>query len=87
MSIISLSAVTLTTQFLYHSGFVDMLVNHVPSPLDAAARKVAHCYKGTSGALHEDMIACDQSGRLVAHTTKMYPTDDCSFFLVSDHTI
>ncbi|XP_050663601.1 116 kDa U5 small nuclear ribonucleoprotein component [Leptidea sinapis] len=63
-------------------GFVEMAVRHVPSPLDAAQRKVAHCYRGVSGPLYEDMINCDQSGRLVAHTTKMYPTDDCTFFLV-----
>ncbi|XP_061717548.1 116 kDa U5 small nuclear ribonucleoprotein component-like [Cydia pomonella] len=63
-------------------GFVEMVVRHVPSPLDAAPRKVAHTYRGTEGALCDDMRACDQSGRLVAHTTKMYPTDDCSFFLV-----
>ncbi|XP_039765866.1 116 kDa U5 small nuclear ribonucleoprotein component [Pararge aegeria] len=63
-------------------GLVDMVINHVPSPLDAAPRKVAHAYRGVAGPLHSDMIACDQSGRLVAHTTKMYPTDDCTFFLV-----
>ncbi|XP_048005881.1 116 kDa U5 small nuclear ribonucleoprotein component [Leguminivora glycinivorella] len=63
-------------------GFVEMVVRHVPSPLDAAPRKVAHTYRGAEGALLEDMRTCDQSGRLVAHTTKMYPTDDCSFFLV-----
>ncbi|XP_063547720.1 116 kDa U5 small nuclear ribonucleoprotein component isoform X1 [Cydia strobilella] len=63
-------------------GFVEMVVRHIPSPLDAAPRKVAHTYRGTEGPLHDDMRACDQSGRLVAHTTKMYPTDDCSFFLV-----
>ncbi|CAG9575403.1 unnamed protein product [Danaus chrysippus] len=63
-------------------GFVDMVVRHVPSPLDAAPRKVQHCYRGANGPLYDDMMTCDQSGRLVAHTTKMYPTDDCTFFLV-----
>ncbi|XP_038209465.1 116 kDa U5 small nuclear ribonucleoprotein component [Zerene cesonia] len=63
-------------------GFVDMVTRHVPSPLEAAPRKVAHCYRGAAGALRDDMLACDQAGRLVAHTTKMYPTDDCTFFLV-----
>lgn len=60
-----------------------MIVRHVPSPLDAAPRKVAHTYRGRCGPLHDDMLNCDQSGRLVAHTTKMYPTDDCTFFLVT----
>ncbi|XP_026324057.1 116 kDa U5 small nuclear ribonucleoprotein component [Hyposmocoma kahamanoa] len=63
-------------------GLVNMIVRHVPSPLDAAPRKVAHTYRGTAGPLFDDMVHCDQSGRLVAHTTKMYPTDDCTFFLV-----
>ncbi|KAM3957003.1 116 kDa U5 small nuclear ribonucleoprotein component [Aphomia sociella] len=63
-------------------GFVEMAVRHVPSPLDAAERKVAHAYRGSAGVLRDHMLACDQSGPLVAHTTKMYPTDDCTFFLV-----
>ncbi|XP_052758852.1 116 kDa U5 small nuclear ribonucleoprotein component [Galleria mellonella] len=63
-------------------GFVEMAVRHVPSPLEAAGRKVAHAYRGLAGPLRDDMLACDQAGRLVAHTTKMYPTDDCTFFLV-----
>ncbi|KPI95365.1 PREDICTED: 116 kDa U5 small nuclear ribonucleoprotein component [Papilio xuthus] len=64
------------------SGFVEMVCRHIPSPLDAAERKVAHCYRGSEGALRDSMLGCDQSGPLVAHTTKMYPTDDCTFFLV-----
>ncbi|KAL4719058.1 hypothetical protein ACJJTC_015397 [Scirpophaga incertulas] len=66
-------------------GFVEMVVRHVPSPLDGAPRKVAHTYRGAEGAgdaLRGDMLRCEQAGRLVAHTTKMYPTDDCTFFLV-----
>ncbi|XP_045456514.1 116 kDa U5 small nuclear ribonucleoprotein component [Melitaea cinxia] len=63
-------------------GFVGMCVRHVPSPLAAAPRKVAHAWRGAGGALRDSMAACDQAGHLVAHTTKMYPTDDCTFFLV-----
>ncbi|XP_048481923.1 116 kDa U5 small nuclear ribonucleoprotein component [Plutella xylostella] len=63
-------------------GFVELVVRNIPSPLEAAPGKVAHCYRGTEGPLVDDMSSCDQAGRLVAHTTKMYPTDDCTFFLV-----
>ncbi|XP_047538547.1 116 kDa U5 small nuclear ribonucleoprotein component isoform X2 [Vanessa atalanta] len=52
-------------------GFVDMCVRHVPSPLGAAPRKVAHAYRGAAGALHADMARCDQAGRLVAHKVEL----------------
>lgn len=63
-------------------GFVDMIVKNVPSPADGAKAKVLHCYRGGEGVLYNDMIECDQGASLVAHTTKMYPTEDCTFFLV-----
>lgn len=67
------------------SGFVDMCVEHIPSPLDNAQTKIDHMYTGPSkeGRLYEDMLKCDQDGHLMVHTVKMYPTDDCTFFQVS----
>lgn len=42
------------------SGFVDMCVNHIPSPHDHAAVKVQHIYTGpTDTPLALDMINCD----------------------------
>lgn len=65
------------------SGFVDMCVEHVPSPLDNAKAKIDHVYTGPQeGKLYEDMLNCGQEGALMVHTVKMYPTDDCTFFQV-----
>lgn len=65
------------------SGFVDMCVEHVPSPLDNAKAKTDHVYTGPQeGKLYEDMLNCGQNGALMVHTVKMYPTDDCTFFQV-----
>lgn len=65
------------------SGFVDMIVNHVPSPLDASKLKIDHIYTGPKeGMLYEDMLNCSQSGNLVVHSAKMYPSEDCNIFFV-----
>lgn len=64
-------------------GFVDMCVEHIPSPLENARRKIDHVYTGTKdGPLYEDMLACKQMGHLMVHSAKMYPTEDCTFFQV-----
>lgn len=65
------------------SGFVDMCVEHMRSPLENAKTKIDHIYTGPKeGPIYEDMINCNQDGVLMVHSTKMYPTDDCTFFLV-----
>ncbi|XP_044763809.1 116 kDa U5 small nuclear ribonucleoprotein component [Coccinella septempunctata] len=65
------------------NGFVNMCVEHVKSPLDNAKRKVNHIYTGpTTSKIYDDMIKCDQEGLLMVHSSKMYPTDDCTFFQV-----
>uniref|UniRef100_A0A1B6HIK8 116 kDa U5 small nuclear ribonucleoprotein component n=2 Tax=Cicadellinae TaxID=33370 RepID=A0A1B6HIK8_9HEMI len=65
------------------SGFVDMCIQHIPSPADSARAKVEHIYSGpTDSNLAQDMLNCDPEGRLMVHSTKMYPTDDCTFFQV-----
>lgn len=60
-----------------------MCVQHIKSPVDNARTKISHTYTGPpeSGAFM-DMAECDQNGRLIAHSTKMYPNDDCTFFQV-----
>lgn len=66
------------------SGFVDMCVEHIRSPLDNAKRKVDHIFTGPKeGKIYQDMITCNQNGNLMVHSSKMYPTDDCTFFQVS----
>ncbi|PSN53258.1 116 kDa U5 small nuclear ribonucleoprotein component [Blattella germanica] len=65
------------------SGFVDMCVQHIPSPVDNAKLKVQHIYTGPLDSdLAEDMCNCDPDGHLMVHSTKMYPTEDCTFFQV-----
>ncbi|XP_069669261.1 116 kDa U5 small nuclear ribonucleoprotein component [Periplaneta americana] len=65
------------------SGFVDMCVQHIPSPVDNAKLKVQHIYTGPLDSdLAEDMCNCDPEGHLMVHSTKMYPTEDCTFFQV-----
>ncbi|OAO90696.1 hypothetical protein AXX17_AT5G25090 [Arabidopsis thaliana] len=63
------------------SGFTDMLVKHIPSPREAAARKVDHSYTGTKDSpIYESMVECDPSGPLMVNVTKLYPKSDTSVF-------
>ncbi len=65
------------------SGFVDMCVEHIKSPMDNAKNKIDHIYTGPKeGILYDNMAACNQYGNLMVHSAKMYPTDDCTFFQV-----
>lgn len=65
------------------SGFVNMCVEHIKSPLDNAKTKIDHIYTGPKeGLLYNSMASCDQAGNLMVHSAKMYPTDDCTFFQV-----
>lgn len=65
------------------SGFVDMCVEHIQSPLENSKNKIDHIYTGEKdGPLYEDMLKCNQFGNLMVHSSKMYPTEDCTFFQV-----
>ena len=66
------------------TGFVSMCEQHIPSPVDNAKQKVSQIYSGTSETeRYEDMVLCDQDGRLMVHTTKQYPNEDTTCF----HTV
>ncbi|KAE8575401.1 hypothetical protein XENTR_v10003824 [Xenopus tropicalis] len=59
------------------TGFVDMCVQHIPSPKAGARAKIEHTYAGGIDCeLGEAMSECDPDGPLMCHTTKMYSTDD-----------
>jgi U5 small nuclear ribonucleoprotein component len=63
------------------TGFVDMVVQHIPSPIDAAQRFLDRYYTGpmdtkTAAA----MQSCDQDGPLVMHVTKLFNTVDAKKF-------
>ncbi|PNF43618.1 116 kDa U5 small nuclear ribonucleoprotein component [Cryptotermes secundus] len=60
-----------------------MCVQHIPSPVDNARPKVQHIYTGPlDTVLAEAMCNCDPDGHLMVYSTKMYPTEDCTFFQV-----
>lgn len=63
------------------NGFVDMCVEHLPSPLGNAPNKVRHCYTGPEAAAR-GMIECDAESPLYVHTAKNYATPDGAQFHV-----
>ncbi|RZF47169.1 hypothetical protein LSTR_LSTR004878 [Laodelphax striatellus] len=55
------------------SGFVDMCVHHIPSPVHNARTKVEHIYTGpTDSQLAEDMINCDPDVSLLFLTISSF---------------
>ena len=63
------------------TGFVDMIVKHIPSPKEAAATKVESSYSGEQdSALAMAMRRCDAKGPLMINVTKLYAKPDGSGF-------
>ncbi|KAI9695648.1 MAG: hypothetical protein M1820_008495 [Bogoriella megaspora] len=63
------------------SGFVDMIVQHVPSPVDGAKRMLNRYYTGPREAKTAESIqSCDSDGPLVIHVTKLLSTTDARDF-------
>ncbi|KAI1497178.1 P-loop containing nucleoside triphosphate hydrolase protein [Biscogniauxia marginata] len=63
------------------TGFVDMIVRHVPSPLEAAEHMLDRYYTGPLDTkVAESMKKCDQDGPLVIHITKLFNTSDAKSF-------
>ncbi|XVE59580.1 hypothetical protein DITRI_Ditri05aG0057200 [Diplodiscus trichospermus] len=73
-----------STVFGSASGFTDMLVQHIPSPKDAAAKKVDHTYTGPKHSMiYKAIVDCDPSGPLMnsnradfESTGRSYSPDD-----------
>ena len=62
-------------------GFVDMLVEHIPSPLEGAQKKLDRYYTGPTDTKTAVSIAkCDQDGPLVVQITKLFNTPDAEHF-------
>jgi len=62
-------------------GFVDMLVDHVPSPVEGAKQKLDHYYAGPQDSkTAESMLKADAEGPLVVNITKLFNTQDASGF-------
>ncbi|KXH67826.1 elongation factor Tu GTP binding domain-containing protein [Colletotrichum salicis] len=63
------------------TGFVDMIVGHIPSPDQSAERYLEKYYTGPLDTkLAQSMKACNQDGPLVVHVTKLFSTADAKSF-------
>lgn len=63
------------------TGFVDMVVRHIPSPVQGASRLLERHYSGPLDTkVAVSMKSCDQDGPLVVHITKLYNTPDAKSF-------
>ncbi|PQE22997.1 U5 small nuclear ribonucleo component protein [Rutstroemia sp. NJR-2017a WRK4] len=63
------------------SGFVDMVVQHIPSPVEAAEKKLERYYTGPLDTkVAAAMKACDQDGPLVIQISKLLNTSDAAGF-------
>jgi 116 kDa U5 small nuclear ribonucleoprotein component len=62
-------------------GFVDMVVRHLPSPVDGTRRNLERYYTGPLDSyLATSMSICDADGPLVVQITKLLATPDASSF-------
>lgn len=62
-------------------GFVQMLVQHIPSPVQGAQQKLEKYYTGPLDSKTAMAIQkCDQEGPLVVHVTKLYSSSDAKTF-------
>ncbi|KAF5023073.1 hypothetical protein F66182_4885 [Fusarium sp. NRRL 66182] len=63
------------------TGFVDMIVKHIPSPIETSERLLERYYTGPLDTkVAASMKACDQDGPLVVHITKLFNTADAKSF-------
>ncbi|KEZ42355.1 hypothetical protein SAPIO_CDS5528 [Scedosporium apiospermum] len=62
-------------------GFVDMILKHVPSPVESAENYLQKYYTGPlDSKVAASMIACDPDGPLVVHISKLFNTSDAKSF-------
>uniref|UniRef100_K3WMC9 Tr-type G domain-containing protein n=1 Tax=Globisporangium ultimum (strain ATCC 200006 / CBS 805.95 / DAOM BR144) TaxID=431595 RepID=K3WMC9_GLOUD len=65
------------------TGFVDMVVRHVPSPLETAKTKVAELYSGNQSkelSIVKGMLSCDPKAPLMINIVKLYSSPDGTTF-------
>ncbi|KAK7460051.1 elongation factor Tu GTP binding domain-containing protein [Colletotrichum acutatum] len=63
------------------TGFVDMIVGHIPSPDQSAEKYLEKYYTGPLDTkLAQSMKVCNQDGPLVIHVTKLFSTADAKSF-------
>jgi len=62
-------------------GFVDMIVRHLPSPVEGAQRQLEKYYTGPlDTAVGQAMSKCDADGPLVVQITKLFTAADVKSF-------
>ncbi|KAK5677768.1 hypothetical protein LTS10_009651 [Elasticomyces elasticus] len=62
-------------------GMVDMLVHHIPSPVEGAGRMCREFYTGPlESKTAQSMLECNAQGPLVVHVTKLFNTPDAAGF-------
>ncbi|KAL4802864.1 P-loop containing nucleoside triphosphate hydrolase protein [Aspergillus unguis] len=62
-------------------GFVDMVLQHIPSPAEGAKRALERYYTGPLDTkIATSMATCDPDGPLVVHVTKLLASTDASRF-------
>jgi U5 small nuclear ribonucleoprotein component len=63
------------------TGFVDMVVQHIPNPIEGAKTKIETTYTGSlDTSLAKSMMECNPDGPLMIQIVKLYPTPDASEF-------
>ncbi|KAJ7103149.1 Calreticulin family-domain-containing protein [Mycena belliarum] len=63
------------------TGLVDVIVEHIPSPIDGAENKIEGIYSGPhNSSLVTAMKACDANGPVMVQITKLYQTTDAQSF-------
>ena len=62
-------------------GLVDMVVAHIPSPIEGAERFVKNYYTGPRDTpVGDAMVACDPKGPLMIHISKLFNSPDATSF-------
>lgn len=63
------------------AGFVDMIIQHIPSPAQAARRNIERYYTGPiDSSLATSMLKCDAEGPLIVQITKLFTNPTISGF-------
>lgn len=63
------------------TGLVDMIIQHVPSPVEGAQKKLERYYTGSLDTkVGAAMATCDAEGPLVVHVTKLFNSTDAASF-------
>lgn len=65
-----------------HAALLDMIVHHLPSPVEAQAYRMPLLYEGSTDDKYAAAIkACDKEGPLMMFVSKMVPNSDGSRFI------